>query len=137
MQKFFLTFAALIVLAVILFGTAQAGNVYDRTVVSSTASNGVVYWTNLTDYAAIKLNRLGVERATSATNMVSFYRITADGLYTQAIGAVTCASGAGVQATLTTTYLKPGDKIRGNGWDSTVAVSNTYRAMFEYEVQKH
>lgn len=126
---------ALVVALAIMVSIVNAGTVGERATFAG-GTNCIGYWTNTYEYAAIKLNRVGVERSLTATNVVTFARITSDGLYTQTVGAVTCASGVGNQGTLSWIFLKPGDKIRATGIDAvTGSQSNTYTAMLEFEVQ--
>jgi len=122
-------------LAVLFAGVVLGEQVGDRATFAA-GTNCIGYWTNTFEWAAIKLNRVGVERSLTATNVVTFARITADGLYTQTVGAVTCAGGVGNQGTLAWIFLKPGDKIRSTGIDAaTGSTSNTYTGMIEFEVQ--
>lgn len=140
MKKFFGTVFAGMGLALVLTSPAQAGNVGDRAFFSG-GTNCVGYWTNNFKYAAIDLKRLRVEKSLTATNVVTFVRITQSDtnyVFTNAIGAVTCASGVGVQATLTATCLKYGDIVRATGIDAaTGSASNTFLPWLEFEVQEH
>ncbi len=110
---------------------AIAGQVYDRATADSD-NDGVATWTNEADYAAIKLARVWVQSAIVATDVVTVVRTTADGLYTQAVGSVTCAASAGSTATFTASYLAAGDILTATGANTT-----NYTLMVEYEVQQH
>lgn len=130
----------LILLCVLVsVGVVFAGSVYDRTYVSS-GTNCIAMWTNDWSASAVDLKRVRVEKSLTATNVVTFVRINGgtNNVYTNTIGAVTAASGAGVQATLTANGLKYGDIIKATGIDAgTGAASNTFTVGFEYEVQQH
>lgn len=121
----------LIVCAAVFAAVAIAGQVYDRAVVSSD-NDGVAQWTNTADYAAVKLARVWALDAVVATDVVTVVRITADNLFTQAVGTITAASGDGSQATLTAGFLARGDMLKATGANTT-----NYSFMVEYEVQKH
>lgn len=124
--------AGCFVLLAVMAIVALAGQVYDRAT-SSIPVTGTRIWTNTTDYAALELKRLWVIGNASATATVTVHRITSDSAYTQSVGTVVCTSGAGNQATLTASYLAPGDKLRFvNG-----VTTNATTLMIEYEVQKH
>ena len=138
MKKNLITFLVL-VLFIGMLKLALAGNVGDRAFFNG-GTNCIATWTNNFSYSALDLKRVRVEKSLTATNVVTFVRITkgSSTVYTNTIGAVTCASGVGVQATLTATSLLPGDIVKATGIDAaTGAASNTFSAWLEFEVQQH
>jgi hypothetical protein len=139
MKKNLITFLGLVLLIGML-AIAYAGQVGDR-VVFSGGTNCIGRWTNTFQYSALKLRMVRVSKSLTATNVVTFTRITGDdtnNVFTNTIGAVTCASGAGVQATLTADILKYGDIVVATGIDAaTGATSNTFKPWLEFDVQQH
>ena len=108
---------------------AVAGQVYDRTTKAIVSSGR---WTNTVPYAAIALKRIWIDGNTAAAGTVTVTRVTSDSAYTQAVGSVTCTSGAGSTASFTAAYLAPNDMlnfVEGAGSNCT--------AIIEYENQKH
>lgn len=91
---------AIIAVIAIMMGLvlpAFAGSVGERSFVTLGASTGSGSWTNTHSYSAVRLLRLSVENNLEADNVVTVSRVISDGTtsYTQTVGAVTCASGAG------------------------------------------
>lgn len=136
---------SLLIALVILVGIfcvvspAIAGSVGDRAFFAG-ATNCVGLWTNNYDYAALELKSVRVQSSLTATNVVTFVRITSDSgnVHTNTIGVVTCASGAGVQATLTAAIIKYGDIVRATGIDAaTGSASNTFTGFLEFNVNQH
>lgn len=122
-------------LAVLLVGAAIAGSVGGRKFVKLGVATGAGTLAVDEAYQAIKLTRISVENSINTSNVVTCTRIIedADGVaYTQTVGAVTCSSGAGTQATLAHTYLGYGDTL---SFSSLVATGST--VIVEYEVQQH
>ena len=113
---------------------ALAGSVGDRSVVTLGATTGSATWTNTHQYAAISLTRVSVANDLNATNVVTASRIITESStsYTQTVGAVTCVSSAGTQATLAYSGLKYGDVLSFSSLRSTGGT-----AIVEYEVQRH
>lgn len=127
--------AAALVLAVLFalsVTPAVAGSVYDRSVVTVLPATGAATFTNSWNYSAVALKRIWATGNANATNQVTATRVLSDNSWTQTVGTVTCASGAGSQATLTAAYMKPGDTLV---FSSLVATGCT--VMIEYEVQQH
>jgi hypothetical protein len=117
---------------------AQAGSVYDRTVITS-ATAGVARWTNNVPLSAILLKNIWITGAVIPGNTVTVTRVisgtdTAGAAYmtTQAVGSVVCTSGSGNTTSFTASCLKPGDLLVHTG----LATSN-FNTMVEYEVQQH
>jgi len=131
-ELFLIVVVVALLTAVVL--PAKAGSVGDREFVTLGAT-GTGTWTNTRDYAAIELKRISVSGNLNATNVVTASRIITDdssNSYTQTVGAVTCTSGAGTQATLAYVHMKDGDVL---SFSSQTATGGT--AIVEYEVQKH
>lgn len=130
--------AAIVMVAIVLaaiVAPALAGSVGDRVFVTLGASTGTATWTNPYEYAAITLTRISVANDLNATNVVTAARIITDddsNSYTQTVGAVTCVSGAGTQATLAYTGLKQNDVL---SFSSLISTGGT--AIVEFEVQQH
>ena len=111
---------------------AMAGSVYDRVTASLGTTTGTGSWTNRSSYAALELKRIWVAGNLDATATVTVSRVTSDGVYTQSVGSVVCTGGAGSTATLTASYMKPGDWLNFANSTATGAV-----AIVEYEQQQH
>ena len=120
LRKFAVTMLALAVVSIAV--SVFAGTVYERPAAITVGPSGAGVWTNGYSVAALDIQRIWVENNLLATNVVTFTRITADGLYTQAIGTVTCSGGSGSTATFTAEYLAYGDKIAWVSWKGTNCV---------------
>ena len=119
-----------ILMAVIL--PAIAGSVGDRAIL--TTAGATKTWTNPHDVSAVLLKRIWVQDSQIAGNTVTVTRVTGHryGSYTQAVGTVVCASGAGSTAELTAAYLLPDEVLVLTG----LGVTN-YVGLIDYEVQQH
>jgi len=117
-----------------LCAAAIAGTVGDRKVVSLVTTTGAGTWSNPHQMASVSLKRISVVGNSNATNVVTASRIITEstGTYTQTVGAVTCASGVGTQATLAYSTLLFGDTLRFSSLVSTGGV-----VVIEYDVSKH
>jgi hypothetical protein len=116
----------------VLSVSVMAGQVYDRTEVTLDTTTGTVDWENTYDYSAVKLARVwALSSLSSAGATVSVVRVSADGLYTQAVASITGTLPSS-SATFTAAYLKPGDILRLTSTPTTGAV-----AQIEFEVQQH
>lgn len=133
MKKFKLVNIAVVavMLFVLVTAVALAGSVYGRATKALGVATGSGVWTNSSKYAAVKLERIWVESSLNATNVITVTRITSDGVYTQAVGSVTCAAGSGSTASFTAAYLQDGDML---SFSSLIATGST--AIIEYEFQK-
>ncbi len=119
--------AALLMIAAAVF----ADQIYSRVIVTNGATTGASRWTNGVAYSSIELARIWTVASTAASNDLTVVRITADGLYTQAVGTVSVLSSAGNTATFTGKYLKYGDKLATS---SSIATGSTI--MVEYLISK-
>jgi len=132
MKKFsFNHLLIILVLFAILGAAVYAASVYDRSTVSLGTSTGTAQWTNTWKYSAVELKRIWIQNCLAAVDTVTVSRITSDGIYTQAVGSVVCASNSGSTPTFTASFLKYGDRLT---FASLVATGST--AMIEYEVQQ-
>lgn len=122
----------MVVLAIFAVGAAIAGSVYDRKIVTLGTTTGTATWVNDYNYAALALKRVWIAGNADAVATVTVTRVTSDNVYTQTVGSIVCASGAGSTATLTAAYLKPGDKL---AFANSTATGAT--AMVEFELQQH
>jgi hypothetical protein len=123
--------AFLAMLCTVVLSAAFGGAVYDRTVMAVAATSGSTF-TNSMPYSALALKRVWIEYSATASDTVTLTRVTAGGVYTQAVGTITVSTSIGNTATFTAAYLKNGDKlvfVSGAGSAST--------AIIEYEVQQH
>ncbi len=98
-----------LVAALLVPAKARASDVYNRTVITNTATSFI--WTNTARYVALDLKRVWVERSLVATDTGTVKRITADGLYTQAVCTVAIASGIGNTNSFVAEYFSVGDKL--------------------------
>jgi len=125
----------IVALGGIIATAAIAGTVGGRQFVTLGLATGAGTLSVTEPYQALKLTRISVEGSINTSNVVTASRIIADAagtLYTQTVGAVTCANGVGTQATLAHTLLKHGDTL---SFSSLVATGST--VIVEYEVQQH
>ncbi len=110
-------------------GVAYAQAIYDRST-AAIAVDGAGEWVNTREYAHIALKRIWIIDNAAAADTQTITRVTADGIYTQAVGSITIASNAGNTSSLTAAYMKYGDKLVFAGTGATNAT-----VMIEYEVQ--
>lgn len=111
---------------------ARADAVYSRATNTLATTTGAATWTNTQQYAALELKRIWVASDLGTTSTVTVNRITADGVWTQAVGTVTCSAGAGSTTSFTAAYMKGQDKLAFTSSSATGAV-----VMVEYVVQMH
>jgi hypothetical protein len=129
-----LTYTMIAILILCIAGMiAIAGQVYDRSVKVVTATATSVTWTNLSPYAAIEIKRIWIDKAVKAIDTVTVTRVNSgDNVYTQAVGTITTAAGQGSTASLTTSYMKTGDKLV-----ITPGFTNGSECVIEYIFQNH
>lgn len=124
---------ALVAATVSLFARpapAVAGDVYSRAVITNGTATGTCTWTNTMRYVAIDLKRIWVSKSLTASDTVTIQRVTADNVFTQAVGSVTVSTSAGNTASFTAEYLAYGDKLVPSSSATTGSV-----IMIEYVVQ--
>jgi len=100
-------------------------------VITNGTATGTAVWTNTARYATIDLKRIWVERSLVANDTVTVNRVTADNVFTQAVGTVAVTSSKGNTSSFTAEYLKYGDMLPFAGTASTGAV-----IVIDYVVQQ-
>lgn len=136
MKKFIST--CLIAWAVLcVVGLALAGQVYDRSKVTTAAATGIGTITPSAAYAGIELKKVWVEGAAASNCVATVYRVIDSGAYTQSVATVTVAAdlyaGSGVPSQYAA--IKSGEYFYITTLISSVGTNAV--VMIDYEVQTH
>jgi hypothetical protein len=120
MKKFTKYLAALILFASLGLA-AQAADIYDRTAMSTIATNGTATWTNTVLFGSIELKRISLVGMNYITDTVTVARVTATDTtdtrsLTNTVIGIVCAANVGssnliVAAGSGPVYMKYGDKL--------------------------
>jgi hypothetical protein len=133
LQSITMLVALLLVCAVF----AQAGQVYDRSSVTTAAATGIGTITPTARYAGLELKKAWVEGAAESNVVATVYRVIDSGTVTQSVATVTCAAnlykGSGVPSQYAA--IKSGEYFYITALIGAAGTNAT--VYLDYEVQTH
>jgi hypothetical protein len=115
----------------------QAGQVYDRSKVTTAVATGIGVITPSADYAGIELKKVWVEGAAESNVVATVYRVVDSGAYTQSVATATVAAnlyrGSGVPSQYAA--IKSGEYFYITTLISSAGTNAV--VILDYEVQTH